>query len=176
MEGYNEKTDIYSLGITICELGNGKVPYCMHEPQLMLVEKFFGPEPFLLDANTCARFLSENGKGNHNNKILNLKLKSAFVSDSGVEGSYDDCSASLSKVPEKYFSAATHDFVASCLCLESNYRPSAERLLNFQFIKQMRKLDLSLPEILHPIKPITDETDLGTLFNNFASPPILLLI
>ena len=78
--------------------------------------------------------------------------------------SYGDCLGSLSKVPEKHFSAATHEFVACCLSLDSFYRPSAEKLSSFQFIKQMKKLELSLPEILHPIKPITKETQLGKNF------------
>lgn len=62
MEGYSEKTDIYSLGVTLCELGNGEIPYCKYEPQLILVEKVYGRQPFLYDMHTC-RFLFENGKG-----------------------------------------------------------------------------------------------------------------
>ncbi|MCL4136480.1 UNVERIFIED_CONTAM: hypothetical protein GTU68_066661, partial [Idotea baltica] len=109
-DGYCQKTDIYSLGVTICELGNGEVPYCKFEPQLILVEKVYGREPFLHDVNTC-RHLCDNGK------------------DSGVGESYGENLASLSRVTRKCFSPSAHAFVSSCLCADPSRRPSASKLL-----------------------------------------------
>ncbi|KAB7498505.1 STE20-related kinase adapter protein alpha [Armadillidium nasatum] len=142
MEGYSEKTDIYSLGVTLCELGNGEIPYCKYEPQLILVEKVYGRQPFLYDMHTC-RFLFENGK------------------DSGVGGSYGDCLGSLPKAAEKAFSASAHNFVSKCVEYDASARPSAEKLFDHPFIRQTRKMDIKLPEMLHPVTPITDETQLG---------------
>ena len=59
--GYCEKSDIYSLGIVICELANGEVPYSRaEEATFMFLEKFEGVKPFIYDATTYEEYF-ENG-------------------------------------------------------------------------------------------------------------------
>lgn len=56
--GYNEKSDIYSVGMVICELGNGSEPFAGMSSTLMLTEKVRGCTPQLLDCSTIPRDLN----------------------------------------------------------------------------------------------------------------------
>lgn len=53
---------MYSVGITVCELGNGEVPYRDIPSTLMLLEKLEDRVPYLFDASNCAQ-LAETGQG-----------------------------------------------------------------------------------------------------------------
>ncbi len=50
--GYNERADVYALGASACEAANGAPPFANMPPTLMLLEKFRGAAPRLIDAST----------------------------------------------------------------------------------------------------------------------------
>ena len=54
--GYDCKSDIYSLGVTCCELANGAIPYANMEATEILLDKLTGNHPKPIDM-TCAQFI-----------------------------------------------------------------------------------------------------------------------
>ncbi|GFS37712.1 UNVERIFIED_CONTAM: STE20-related kinase adapter protein alpha [Trichonephila clavipes] len=129
--GYNAKSDVYSLGITACELANGIVPFAEMPPTQMLLEKLQGYHPRPLDARTY----------------------------------YDnDDSQSQSNLGDAYrmrqFSEAFHIFTELCLQRDPNRRPTTDQLIRHLFIKQCRKSNIVLQDILAMVTPISDHVTL----------------
>lgn len=126
--GYNHKSDIYSLGITCCELANGVVPFSDLEPTEMLLDKLTGNAPRLLD-QTCQEL---------------VKLRPNEMSPEDRDKYF--------VFRGRQFSTAFHTFTSGlCLNFDPQKRPDASKLLHHSFIKQLRKAPaVNLLEFLDP--------------------------
>ncbi|CAH1774910.1 unnamed protein product [Owenia fusiformis] len=133
MNGYDTKSDIYSLGITACELANGATPFQDLPPMQMLLEKLSGTVPRLLDANTLPETLDmEQEQGElHNDTAL-------F---------------------QRSFTPHFHNFVHLCLQADPFQRPNAAQLLNHPYLKRAKRKSSAdnLPTLLQPVKPLSPE-------------------
>ncbi|CAH1169904.1 unnamed protein product [Phaedon cochleariae] len=132
--GYNEKSDIYSVGMVICELANGSEPFAGMSKTLMLTEKVRGITPQLLDRTTVS-------------KDENL--------DCG-----GDCELSPS-ILNRRFSDDLHELAGLCFTREPYDRPTAAQLLTHPIFKTIRK-SLPLPELLKPALPLSDRVGYDT--------------
>ncbi|KAL5015011.1 hypothetical protein ScPMuIL_009281 [Solemya velum] len=127
--GYDMKSDIYSLGITACELANGYAPFADMQMTQMLLAKLNGTKPVLVDNTTIA------------------ELDDLGFSPSGVQDSYS----------KKSYTLHFHSFVDACLQSDTAKRPSATTLTTHQFFKGTKKRTAEvLPALLHPVTPLTD--------------------
>ncbi|GBM19500.1 STE20-related kinase adapter protein alpha [Araneus ventricosus] len=129
--GYNAKSDVYSLGITACELANGIVPFAEMPPTQMLLEKLQGYHPRPLDARTYYDN-DETQSQNHLGDAYRIRQ----------------------------FSDSFHIFTELCLQRDPNRRPTAAQLLRHLFIKQSKKSNIALQDILAMVTPISDHITL----------------
>uniref|UniRef100_A0A5S6Q0D7 Protein kinase domain-containing protein n=1 Tax=Trichuris muris TaxID=70415 RepID=A0A5S6Q0D7_TRIMR len=123
--GYDLKSDIYSVGITACEMANGFPPFADMTSLQMFMEKLRGVTPRLLDAKTLAN-------------------------DEGME----NVECSLNEQRNRWFSDKFHAVVDMCLRFVPSERPTASELLKHSFFKQFKKERRSAASFLHDVKPL----------------------
>ncbi|XP_077175268.1 STE20-related kinase adapter protein beta isoform X2 [Paroedura picta] len=141
--GYNVKSDIYSVGITACELANGRVPFQDMPRTQMLLQKLKGPPYCPWSINTFPR-----GESRIKNSRSGI--------DSGIGESLMHTTASERlQTPPKTFSPAFHNLIELCLQQDPEKRPSARGLLSHAFFKQVKEqgrgslLSLLSPALQH---------------------------
>ncbi|CAG9856658.1 unnamed protein product [Phyllotreta striolata] len=134
LQGYSEKSDIYSIGMVICELANGSEPFAGMAKTLMLTEKVRGCTPQLLDRTTVPR-------------------------EETIEcGGDTDISAN---VLDRRFGRDLHELVSLCFHWDVDMRPSASQLLSHSVFKAVKKAP-PLPELLKPALPLSDRVGYDT--------------
>ncbi|KAI6072589.1 Coiled-coil domain-containing protein 47 [Aix galericulata] len=150
LQGYDAKSDIYSIGITACELANGHVPFKDMPSTQMLLEKLNGTVPCLLDTTTIpADELTMKTSRSSANYGLGESMAVSNVRAANGESALHPYL--------RTFSACFHNFVGQCLQRNPDFRPSAGALLNHPFFKQIkRRASEALPELLRPVTPITN--------------------
>uniref|UniRef100_A0AAG5DTX6 Protein kinase domain-containing protein n=1 Tax=Anopheles atroparvus TaxID=41427 RepID=A0AAG5DTX6_ANOAO len=116
--GYTEKSDVYSLAITACELANGLEPFCGFSTTLMLTEKMRGYLPLLLDAST---------------------IPSEEVLAQAMEAKSNEMATATTRqiYASRQFSDALHKFAEQCLERDPKCRPSASALISHPVFKQV---------------------------------------
>lgn len=102
MHGYNSKSDIYMLGICICEAVNGVMPFAELKPLEMLLRKMNGQVPRPVD-------------------------KRSLLDDEDIG---IDITHRPQEHRDRRFSDEMHDFVANCLNYDPRVRGSASDLKN----------------------------------------------
>ncbi|XP_037742846.1 STE20-related kinase adapter protein alpha isoform X5 [Chelonia mydas] len=170
LQGYDAKSDIYSVGITACELANGHVPFKDMPATQMLLEKLNGTVPCLLDTTTIpAEELTMKTSRSCANSGIGEGMAVSNVRAANGESTLHPY--------HRTFSPHFHHFVEQCLQRNSDLRyshngnawlqicskhhsgpgPSASTLLNHSFFKQIkRRASEALPELLRPVTPITN--------------------
>uniref|UniRef100_A0A6I8N8N5 STE20-related kinase adapter protein beta n=1 Tax=Ornithorhynchus anatinus TaxID=9258 RepID=A0A6I8N8N5_ORNAN len=129
--GYNVKSDIYSVGITACELANGQVPFQdMHRTQ-MLLQKLKGPSYCPLDGNPfpAVEWRMKNSRSGIDSGIGESVLVPSLTRTT--------LSERLQTPAPRTFSPAFHSLVELCLQRDPERRPSASSLLSHVFFKQV---------------------------------------
>ncbi|XP_037023465.2 STE20-related kinase adapter protein beta isoform X2 [Artibeus jamaicensis] len=109
LHGYNVKSDIYSVGITACELASGQVPFQdMHRTQ-MLLQKLKGPPYSPLDISIFPQ--SESRMKNSRSGVDSGIGESVLVSS----GTHTVNSDRLQTPSSKTFSPAFFSLIQQCL-------------------------------------------------------------
>ncbi|KAH8372736.1 hypothetical protein KR009_004253, partial [Drosophila setifemur] len=114
--GYDEKIDIYSTGITCCEMANGFQPFKDTELTLMFTEKLRGNLSLCLDE--CSY-----------NQGSSLSFHHRYKSTENLK--------------QKALSDNFYQFVEICLNKNPMHRWSASKLLMHSFLKQCRNTSIS---------------------------------
>ncbi|XKL60998.1 hypothetical protein PGB90_008055 [Kerria lacca] len=149
IEGYDEKSDIYSVGVTACELANGIVPFADTSTTSMLTEKVRGVIPQLIDCTTW--FLHDDDQ---------YSKDEICYSNENIENENQ-------KIISRKFSNSFHAFVELCCCRNISIRPLPKQLLNHSFFKPIRRIGINLQELLQPAVPYT-ETNTTELHEDVA--------
>ncbi|XP_032880272.1 STE20-related kinase adapter protein beta isoform X1 [Amblyraja radiata] len=164
LHGYDAKSDIYSLGITACELARGQVPFQNTQPTQMLLQKLKG-SLCLLDFS----FPQKEQVIKNSRSGMDSGIGESVATYSMIRTNTSERSPSSTN---KTFSAAFHSFVELCLQREPGNRPSARMLLSHPFFKQVKKqTKSSLINLLQPAVPLSgSQATLGTSVLKRDSP------
>ncbi|XP_069120169.1 STE20-related kinase adapter protein alpha-like isoform X2 [Argopecten irradians] len=136
LTGYDCLSDVYSVGITACELANGYAPFTDMPVTQMLLEKINGTKPVLADSTTIADLVGP---------------------ESGVDGEATNSREITDLANARKFSHHFHNFVELCLEKSLDTRPSSSTLLGHSFFKHLKKRTSEmLPSLLQPLSPLTD--------------------
>ncbi|XP_058797334.1 STE20-related kinase adapter protein alpha [Phymastichus coffea] len=135
LRGYNEKSDIYSLGITICELANGIVPFHGCPDTLMLTEKVRGFIPNIIDRST-------------------YQADSMDIDQSLGDETNENSNRNIEEMKTRKFSETFHEIAEQCVQREADNRPSVHHLLKHPFFKQCKRTETTLLDILNPVIPL----------------------
>lgn len=149
--GYNEKSDIYSIGITSCELANGFVPFAETDTTLMLTQKVKGLIPHLLDCTTCYPY-EDNAADNGYQSEETIGVNAAPVSS----------------VYTRMFTEEFHNLVELCCQRDPESRPSAPNLLAHTFTKQVKRVSVKVTDLLRPAVPLL-KTNVAEISDDLAS-------
>jgi len=158
--GYNERSDLYSLGVAACEMANGLVPFSEMPATMMLIEKLRGASPKLLDCSTFAlddesairaiapqqphqqmkqSNFATNQPGDSGVGVSSVGgSSSAFPTQAIKEMSESTLEALHSKASvfaSRNFSESFHEFVDLC-SLDALERPTAQELLTHPFLSK----------------------------------------
>lgn len=117
LSGYNTKSDIYSLAVTLCELANGVNPFVGCEKAQMLYEKLVGFDIGLWDRNI----------------LTSPESKKLFASVYATESP-----RVVNSVKRRLFSEKFRNFVDLCALRTSELRPSASQLLQHAYLKKVK--------------------------------------
>lgn len=137
LEGYDERSDIYSVGITACELANGIAPYQGVSKTLMLIEKVQGILRPLMDSSTYIPRGQMDGE------------------PEGEMCQEDDDYSNA--IMSRTFSNAFHTVTELCLETHDHLRPYAKDLLSHSFFKNAAP-PAALPRLLYPAMPILQDS------------------
>ncbi|XP_033220388.1 STE20-related kinase adapter protein alpha [Belonocnema kinseyi] len=143
LHGYNEKSDIYSIGVTICELANGVVPFYDMPETLMLTEKVRGCAPHIIDRSTFPRDPED---------LDNPEIKP--LNGDASHSSLNSMDKRVESLSTRKFSEPFHSLTEVCLQRNPKNRPSVSQLISHPFFKQCKKNDETLIDILKIVTPI----------------------
>ncbi|XP_055696385.1 STE20-related kinase adapter protein alpha [Lutzomyia longipalpis] len=120
--GYSEKSDVYSVGISTCELCNGIEPFANMPTTFMLTEKMRGNQPTLLDFSTCP--------------TEDMIVQALDPADSFMAQTRQIYS-------QKKLSDNIHKFAEVCMQRQPTDRPNVSQLFNHPVFKQTKHTNLS---------------------------------